>query len=283
MHEALLSELRQFVVELEQKEAAAIYFVPDEIIKAVKKAKSLEKLLHEIFMQVSGNGGIHLSPVIRREFGINTELMDHFKQWAPYSKERFEDELHDAIDRAEIRAGNQGVFFAGTPSKKEAEDALQLLKDIAHAAVSCQFHAKPAVSELYVEILDKLLQFYALANTYPEGNAVSYRNLISADRLYAMSGGDDTSTDALKAFAKEWYQQSPHTFLESMEGYFSYEYVHHFLYALTEDQLERLRSDYIRYIEEEFKLTRAKPEINHAKNLKIMLETVLGWTPQYPV
>lgn len=280
MHEVLLSELKQFVAELEQKEAAALYFVPDEFMKAVKKAKSLEKLLHEIFMQVSGNGGIYLSPIIRREFGMNAELMDHFKQWAPYSMERFEDELHDAIDRAEIRGGNQGVFFKGTPSKKEAEEALQLLKDIAHAAVKCQFHAKLAGPEIYVEILDKLLEFYALANTYPEGNAVSYRNLISADRLYAMSGGDDTITDALKTLAKEWYQQSPHTFLESKEGYFSYEYVHHFLYALTEEQLERLRSDYIRYIEEEFKLTRAKPELNRAKNLKILLETVLSWSPR---
>ncbi|TFE25365.1 hypothetical protein [Cohnella luojiensis] len=278
MYEALLSELRKFVAELEQKEAAAKYIVPGEIMKAVKKAKSLEKLLHEIFMQASGHGGIQLSPIIRREFGMNEELMDHFAQWAPYIKEQFEEELHDAIDRAEIRAGNQGVFFEGTPSKKEAEEVLRLLKDIAHAAVRCQFHARLAGPELYVDILEKLLQFYALPNTYPEGNVVSYRNLISADRLYAMSGCDDTITDALKDFAKAWYQRSPHTFLESMEGYFSYEYVHHFLFAITEEQLERLRSDYIRYIEEEFKLVRAKPELNRANNLKIMLETVLSWT-----
>ncbi|MNI87237.1 hypothetical protein D3C73_1444180 [compost metagenome] len=64
MHEALLSELRQFVDDLEQKEAAAVYIVPNEVMKAVKKAKSLEKLLHEIFMQVSGHGGIHLIPII---------------------------------------------------------------------------------------------------------------------------------------------------------------------------------------------------------------------------
>ncbi|MFC5472117.1 hypothetical protein ACFPPD_25885 [Cohnella suwonensis] len=279
MHETLLSELRQFVTELEQKEAAATYIVPSEVMKAVKKAKSLEKLLHEIFMQVSGHGGIHLSPIIRREFGMNEELMDHFKQWAPYIKEQFEDELHEAIDRAEIRAGNQGVFFEGTPSKKEAGEALQLLKDIAHAAVRCQFHARLVEPELYVEILDKLLRFYAMPNTYPEGNTVSYRNLISADRLYAMSGSDDAVADALKAFAKEWYQQSPHTFLESKEGFFSYEYVRNFLYALTEEQLERLRSDYIRYIEEEFKLVRAKPELNRANHLKIMLETVISWMP----
>lgn len=278
MHEELQSELRQFIAELEQKEAAAKYIVPDEIMKAVKKAKSLEKLLHEIFMQVSGNGGIQLGPIIRREFGIQAELMDHFKQWAPYIKEQFEDLLHDAIDRAEIRAGNQGVFFEGTPSKKEAEEVLQLLKDIAHAAVRCQFHPKLEGPELYVVILDRLLQFYALANTYPEGNAVSYRNLISADRLYAMSGGDDRITDALKALAKEWYQQSSYTFLESKEGYFSYEYVRHLLYALTEEQMERLRSDYIRYIAEEFKLVMAKPELNRARNLKDMLETVISWT-----
>jgi hypothetical protein len=86
-------------------------------------------------------------------------------------------------------------------------------------------------------------------------------------------------TDALKAFAKEWYQQSPHTFLVSKEGYLSYQYVHHFLYVLTEEQLERLSSDYIRHIEEEFKMERAKPSLNRAKNLEIMLETVLSWMP----
>lgn len=279
VHETLLSKLRQFVVELEKKEASAIYSIPDGVMNAVKKAKSLEKLLHEIFTQVGGSGGIHLSSIIRREFGINAGLMDHFGQWAPYSKEQFEDELHDAVDRAEIRAGNQGVFFEGTPSKKEAAEALQLLKNIAHAAIRCQFHAKHAGPELYVDILDNLLQFYALPNTYPEGNAVNYRNLISGDRLYAVSGGDDRITDSLKAFAKEWYQQSPHSFLESKDGYLSYEFVRHFLYALTEEQLKRLRSDYIRYIEEEFKLVRAKPNLYRAKNLEIMLETVLSWTP----
>lgn len=278
MRETLLSELKQFIVKLEQKEAAAVYWVPDEILNAVKKAKSSEKLLHEIFIQAGGSGGILLSSIIRREFGMNAELMDHFKQWAPYSKEQFEDELHDAIDRAEIRAGNQGVFFEGTPSKKEAAEALQLLKSIAHAAISCQFHAKDAGPALYVDILDNLLQFYGLPNTYPAGNAVNFRNLISGDRLYAMTGGDDRNTNALKAFAKEWYQQSPHTFLESKEGYLSYEFVRHFLYALTEEQLERLRSDYIRYIEEELELVRAKPDLYRAKNLEIMLESVLSWT-----
>lgn len=277
MNEALLSEIRQFTAMLEQKEAEAVYTVPDADIHAVKRAKSLEKLLHEIFMQVSGSGGMGLSSIIRREFGIRGELMDHFEQWLPYSKEQFEDELHDAIDRADIRAGNQGVFFAGTPSKKEAAEALQLLKDIAHAAVSCQFHAKRAVPERYVSILEKLLQFYALPNTYPEGNAVQYRNLISADRLYAMAGGDDRIADALKAYAKEWYQQSQHAFLESMEGYLSYDFVRHFLYALTNGQLEQLRGEYVRHIEEEFANLKAKPNLHRARILQSMLETVLSW------
>ncbi|WP_028612836.1 hypothetical protein [Paenibacillus harenae] len=277
MSEALLSEIRQFTAMLERKEAEAVYTVPDADIHAVKKAKSLEKLLHEIFMQVSGSGGIQLGSIIRREFGIRGELMDRFEQWLPYSKEQFEDELHLAIDRADIRAGNQGVFFAGTPSKKEAAEALQLLKEIAHAAVICQFQTKRADPEQYVRILEKLLRFYALPNTYPEGNAVQYRNLISADRLLAMAGGDDRITDALKAYAKEWYQQSPYSFLESMEGYLSYDFVRHFLYALTDDQLERLRGDYVRHIEEEFARLKAKPNLHRARNLQTMLETVMSW------
>lgn len=283
MSKALLSEITQFAAMLEQKEAKAVYRVPDADIHAVKKAKSLEKLLHEIFMQVSGSGGIGLSSIIRREFGIRGELMDHFEQWLPYSKEQFEDELHDAIDRADIRAGNQGVFFAGTPSKKEAAEALQLLKEIAHAAVSCQFHAKRAEPDRYVSILEKLLQFYALPNTYPEGNAVQYRNLISADRLYAMAGGDDRIADALKAYAKEWYQQSPHSFLESMEGYLSFDFVRHFLYALTDEQLERLHGEYVRHIKEEFAKLKVKPNLHRARNLQTMLETVLSWTPHVPI
>src|SRR5690606_2171590 len=133
--------------------------------------------------------------------------------WLPYSKEQFEDELHDAIERAEIRAGNQGVFFIGTPSKKESGEALRLLKDIAHAAVKCQFHHELASPDLYVEMMDKLLQFFALENTYPEGNAISYRTLISADRLYAMCGEDNTIAEAMKTFVRNWYQHSSHTFL----------------------------------------------------------------------
>jgi hypothetical protein len=278
MGETLLAQLRQYVLELEQKEAATRYPVPDEVLKAVRRAKSLEKFLHELFMQVSGSGGIELQSAIRREFGINAELMDHFAQWAPYGKEQFEEELHDAIDRADIRAGNQGMFFEGTPGKQEAEEALRLLKDIVHAAVRIQFRRGQCGPDLYVDILDKLLQFYALPNTYPEGNVVNYRNLISADRLYAMAGSDELVTEALKAFCKMWYQQSPFTFLESKEGYFSHAYVQHFLYALTEEQLERLRHDYLQSIEEEFKTVRDKPDLHRAKNLLAMLETVLGWS-----
>lgn len=277
MYEDLRLELGRFIAELEEKEAATRYFVPVEIIKNIKRAKALEKLLHEIYTQVSGYAGINLSSILRREFGIEEELMDHFKQWAPYSKEVFEDALHDAIDRAEIRAGNQGVFFEGTPTKKEAEEVLQLLKGIAHAAVKCQFQANLAGPELYVEILDKLLRFYAMPSTYPEGNFISFRNLISADRLYAMSGNDETITNALKAHARDWYQHSPFTFLESKEGYFSSEYVHQFIYALREDQLERLGIDYIRFIVDEFKQLKAKPDLSRSKNLMIILETVLSW------
>lgn len=277
MEEKLLSELIQFTAELEKRESAAVYVVSSEVINAVKKARSLENLLNEIFIQVSGSGGIQLNSIIRREFGIKSALMDHFEKWALYSKDQFEDELHDAIDRAEIRAGNQGVFFAGTPSKKEAAEALELLKGIAHAAVKCQFQSKPAGPELYVDILNKLLQFYALPNTYPEGNDVQYGNLISADRLFAMSGCDKVITGALKKFAKSWYQQSSLTFLESREGYFSYEYVRHFLYALTEDQLKRLQSEFIRHIETEFQQLKRKPDLHRAKNLLRMLKSVLSW------
>jgi hypothetical protein len=279
MSESLLSELSQFVNELEHKERAVVYTVPDEVMKTVKRTKSLETLLHEIFMQVSGNRGIQFGPILRREFGMNTELMDRFKQWAPYSKDHFENELHDAIDRAEIRAGNQGVFFKGTPGHKEAQEALQLVKDIAHAAIKCQFMDGVPVPDPYVSILDKLLQFYALPNTYPEGNVVNYRNLISEDRLYAMSG-DDSVTDALKSFARDWYQQSSHTFLESREGYFSYEHVRFFLYALTEEQLGRLKSSYFQHIEDEFRIVKAERNLHRARKLKSMLETVVNWTLQ---
>lgn len=279
MSDALLSELSKFVTELENKESSARHEVPDEVLKAVKRAKSLERLLYEIFMQVSGNGGIDLRPIIRREFGITGKLMDHFEQWLPYSKEIFEDDLHDAIDRAEIRAGNQGVFFAGTPSKTESEDVLQLLRDIAHSAVKCQFHAQTG-PELYVDILDKLLLFYAMPSTFPEGNASGYRNLIAADRLYAMSGGDDPITEALKASSREWYQKTQQAFLEYKEAYLSYEYVQYTLYVLKEEQLERLRSDYIRYIEQEFKLIKTRPDLIRASHLRSELETVLSWKSQ---
>lgn len=282
MSEVLLKELRQFVEELERKEASTFYAVPPEDINAVSKAKSLEKLLHEIFTQVSGKGGIHLQSIIRREFGMRAETMDRFDRWAPYSKDQFEEELHDAVDRAEIRAGNQGVFFGGTPSKQEAAEALQLLKDIAHSAIRCQFQPKRAGADVYVDILEKLLKFVALPNTYPEGNEVTYRNLISSDRLCAMCGGDPAATEALKAYARMWYQQSPYTFLERMEGYFSYEYVREYLYALTEEQQERLSQEYLRHIKDEFTHLKGKPNLHRARQLTDMLETVLSWETILP-
>ncbi|MBD2871382.1 hypothetical protein [Paenibacillus arenilitoris] len=280
MEDTLLNELRRFAAALERKDAAAVYAVPDADLHAVKKAKSLEKLLHDIFMQASGSGGIDLRSILRREFGIRGALMDRFAQWAPHSKEQFEDALHDAIDRADIRAGNQGAFFAGTPGKKEAAEALSLLKEIAHAAVSCKFRAGRADPEPYVVMLDRLLQFYALPNTYPEGNAVQYRNLIAADRLRAMAGGREPIAAALKASAKAWYQQSPHRFLESREGYVSHDVVRQYLYALTEEQAERLRGEYVGHVREEFRLLKAKPDLHRARQLLTMLEAALGWEPE---
>ncbi|PZD97399.1 hypothetical protein DNH61_03365 [Paenibacillus sambharensis] len=279
MEDRLLSELAEFTAELESKEAAAVYVVPDQVISAVRKARSLERLLHEIFMQVSGSGGIELQSVLRREFGIKSELTDRLKQWAPYSKDHFEDELHEAIDRADIRAGNQGIFFAGTPSKQEAAEALALLQGIAHAAVQIQFRPDPADPQLFVEILDKILQFYALPNTYPEGSAIQYRNLISEERLRAVSDGHEAVLIALKQHARQWYQHAGWTFLESREGYFSYEDVRNFLYVLSEEQLNKLRNDYICHIHEEFQQLKRKPDLHRAKGLLHMLETVLSWTP----
>jgi hypothetical protein len=277
MQPTLLLELEQFITDLKHKEGAIIYTIPGEIMGAIKKAKNLEKFLHDIFITVNGSGGINISNIVRREFGMSMELTDHIHQWARHSKEQFEDALHDAIDRAEIRAGKQGLFFGGSADKKEFTEAIGLLKDIAHATVRCQFNPKYAGPDVYIEILEKLIQFYALPHTYPAGDVVNYRNLISSERLYAMSGNDDAITAALKARSKEWYQNSSFTFLENRESYHTYEYVQYYLYALTEEQLERLRNDFIQYIGDDFKMVKAKPELHRAKYLKTMLETVLSW------
>jgi hypothetical protein len=277
MQEPLLEDIQKLIADLKHKEATTIHTVPNEVIRAIQKAKHLERLLLEIFNMASGSGGIDMSSFVRREFGIRSEVIDHMDRWAPYSKEQFEDALHDAIDRAEIRAGKMGMFFEGSAPKKETNHALELLKNIAHAAIKCQFGRKPAGSDLYVEILHNLIQFYAHDLANPSGNQVKYRTLISADRLYIMSGHNDSITAALKAYCREWYQQSSFEFLENKETYPSYEYVQHFLYALTDEQLERLRADYIRHIADEFKLIKARPELHRAEYLKTMLETVLSW------
>jgi hypothetical protein len=277
MQPTLLLELEQFITDLKHKEDATVYTIPSEIIGAIKKSKNLEKFLHDIFTAVNGSGGIDISNIVRREFGMSKGLTDHINQWAPHSKEQFEDALHDAIDRTEIRAGKQGMFFVGSADKKEFAEAIGLLRDIAHATVKCQFNPKSAGPDVYVEILEKLLRFYTLPHTYPAGNVVNFRNLISSERLYAMSGNDYAITAALKAHSKAWYQNSSFTFLENMESYHTYEYVRYFLYALTEEQLECLRNDFIRYIRDEFKIVYAKPELHRAEYLKAMLETVLSW------
>lgn len=156
-------------------------------------------------------------------------------------------------------------------------EALELLRGIAHSAVRCQFHADKTGPDVYVDMLDKSLRFYALPNTYPAGDPIQYRNLISAKRLYAMSGNNETITAVLQAHAKIWYQQSPFTFLEEREGYHTYEDVRYFLYALADEQLERLRNDFVRYIREEFRLVKAKPQPHHAEHLLAMLEAALSW------
>lgn len=277
MKQTLLADIEQFITDLKQSEKATIYSIPDDIMSAIHKAKNLEKFLHEVFTVVHGNGGINLVSIIRREFGMSKELIIHFDQWARHSKEQFEDALHDAIDRVEIRAGKLSMFFVGSADKKEMAEALGLLKDIAHAAIRCQFSPKRAGSDTYVEMLNKLIQFYALPHTYPVGDIVNYKNLISSDRLYVMSGNDDTITTALKVHAKEWYQQSSFTFLESRESYPVYEEVRNYLYALTEEQLERLKNDFIQFTRDDFDLVKRTKDLHKAEYLKTMLEVVLSW------
>lgn len=277
MQLSLLSELEQFITDLKQKEDATVYTIQDETMKSIKKAKNLEMLLHEVFNVVHGSSGIHITNIIRREFGMSKELINHFDQWARHSKEQFEDALHDAIDRAEIRSGKQGMFFTSSADKKEISEAHDLLKGIAHAAVRCQFNQKPAEGDTYVDLLDRIIQFYALPHTYPTGDIVNYKNLISSDRLYAMSGNNNTITTALKDHAKEWYQQSSFTFLESSELYPLYQDVQNYLYALTNEQLEHLRNDFIQNIRFDFEKVKAAKDLHRAETLKTKLETILGW------
>lgn len=283
MQLSLLTELEQLITELKQKEEATVYTIQDETMNAIRKAKNLDTFLHEVFNVVHGSGGIHVINIIRREFGISKELINHFDQWARHSKEQVEDTIHDAIDRAEFRAGKQGKFFTGSADKTEISEALNLLKGIAHAAVSCQFNPKRAGAETYVDLLDKLLQFYALPHTYPEGDKVNYKNLISSDRLYAMSGNNNTITTALKAHAKAWYQQSAFTFLENSESYPLYQDVHNYLYALTDEQLERLRHDFIHHIQVDYEGVKAAKDLHRAVTLKMKLETVLSWEVEWQV
>ena len=169
---------------------------------ATRKAKNLERFLYDIFAAVNGSGGINLLNIIRREFGMSVELTDHIDQWAPYSKDQFEDALHDAIDRAEIRAGKQGLFFEGSPDKKEAAEALICLRVSPIPRLSVNLVQNWLDHNAYIEILDHVIQFYALPNSFLDVSMIKYRNLLSSDRLYAMSGNDDTITAALKSTCK---------------------------------------------------------------------------------
>jgi len=277
MHEQLLTEIRSYVAELERKESTAIYAVPEEALKSVRRAKTLEKFLHGIFAQVSGSGGVQLLTLLRREFGIPAEAIERFERWAPYGKDRFKEELHDAVDRASLRAGNQGIFFLGTPGKREAEEALRLLRHIAHEAIEIQFAPGRRSPERHVAVLEGLLQFYALPNTYPEGTSADYRGLLSADRLAAVAEGDEAAERALRAFARSWYQRSGLTFLEDNEAYVDYREVPRFLYLLTEEQLERLRDGYVRSVEKQFRTLRNTPDLARGRALLDMLEEVLSW------
>jgi hypothetical protein len=277
MEHTLLTELQQLVAELERKQQETVYTIPDDIMNAVKKAKHLERFLEELVALASGSGGIQLSGLIRREFGMSMELTDHIDQWARHSKEQFEDALHDAIDRAEIRAGKQGLFFTGTLGKRELAEALELVKRIAHAAVTCQFRASTLGPEAYVALQEPLLQFYALPYVNAAQNMVTYRSLLSASRLDAMTGGHAAATAALKEHARAWYYSSGYTFLESREWYHAYDTVEEYLYLMDERQLEHLQEDYVRYIQEELGKLKERPTLDRAVTLRSMLETVLSW------
>ncbi|MDR6879985.1 hypothetical protein J2X61_001732 [Bacillus sp. 3255] len=277
VEQSLLHAMEQFIADLQKKEAAAVYTIRDDAMNAIKKAKNLDTFLHDMINLVQGSGGIDLTSIIRREFGISKDIMQHFDRLARHSKEQFEEALHDAIDRAEIRAGKQGMFFAASPDKQERADALRLLKDIAHAAVKIQFHRKSEGAETYVELLDKLIRFYELPHTYPAGDAVNYKKLIASDRLNAMSGNNETISLRLREFAKAWYQQSAFTFLESRDTYPVYEDVRNYLYALNEDQLNRLRTDFIRQIRLDFEAVQAAKDLHRAEALKKQLEAVMSW------
>ncbi|MDQ1909071.1 hypothetical protein RAC89_00970 [Paenibacillus sp. GD4] len=277
MQEELLMDLKRLVRELKEKEAAKTYILPEEVILAVKRVKHLEGFLYDILHIVSGSGGIRLGSLLRREFGIRAELADHMGQWARYSKERFEDELHDAIDRAEIRAGKQELFFTGSAGKKESSEALQLLQGIAHTAIRIQLNSERMHAEAYLELLELLLRYYELPFTMPKGDVIGYRGLLAADRLLAMAGGQEDIAEELRAFARQWYQSSPFTFFEEKESYLSYEYVVPYLYLLTEEQMDRLRAGYIEYVQDEVRKLKAKPELHRAEHLLSMLEAVLSW------
>ncbi|MFE5318113.1 hypothetical protein ACFQ88_05320 [Paenibacillus sp. NPDC056579] len=47
MQQPLLEKLEQLISDLKQKEQAAVYTVPDEVIVSINKAKNLERLLLE--------------------------------------------------------------------------------------------------------------------------------------------------------------------------------------------------------------------------------------------
>ncbi|CAG7646576.1 hypothetical protein ACFQI7_23910 [Paenibacillus allorhizosphaerae] len=277
MQQAMLQELNRLIAELKQKEEAAVYTVPQEAIGAVKKAKHLEKFLLDLFDVVNGGGGIDIRGIIRREFGLSKMLTDRMDRWAAYGKELLEDELHEAIDRAEIRAGKQHLFFVGPVGKQVLAEALGLLKQMAHAAVRLQFHPGQAGSGVYVAMLDPSLRFYELPSAQPDENMSRYRLLIASGRLHAMSGNDESIAADLKAHVKQWYQNGSLTFLEQREWHLSYEHVPEYLYALTADQIERLQDDFMRHISEEFALVKAKPELYRAEQLKKTLEAVLSW------
>ncbi len=280
MYESLAAELRAFVAELERKATTVVYAVPEETLKAVRRAKGqgMEGFLHEAFAEAIGSGGISLAGALRREFGVDGDLLARLHQWAPYAKDEFVEALHEAIDRANIRAGNQGVFFRGTPSKSESEEALRLLRTIAHAAVAIRFASGAADSEAYVRLLEGVFAFYALPNTYPEGTTVDYRNLIAAVRLAAMAGGDARATAALKEAARSWYARSGRTFLEEPDTYFTYESVEQYVYLIDEAGLERLRAAYVASIREQFDRLRRKPDLDRARRLSAMLGDVMSWS-----
>ncbi|MEX3623520.1 hypothetical protein [Viridibacillus arvi] len=256
-------------------------------IEAISNDKNTLKLLKEITYTVSASVGLDVHEKLGKHYDTSYTTWNRMKYWEEQSKKDVQKMILEKIEEVKATAKVDEFFFYEDekPTKELREKALSLHKIIAECAINYTFdndHSEKP--DLQARAFEALLQLCELESAIPGNDNVSMRNLISISRFIAITKKESDPTpsiNALKAVARNWYQNSDRDFLEHKSGYHQYTYVKYYLYIITSEQLEQVRNEFLEEVESRYdELKAAKWDhdaINWANFLLEKTECILSW------